>query len=79
MADSSTSRSRLVAAFALFLACVGLGWFLMAVQTSDDDGGGVARRLQQHIEQVPTAARTAESLSPDEQVGRVLALASLRD
>jgi len=79
MADASTSRSRLLAAFALFLACVGLGWFLMAVQLSHEDNGGVARRREQRIEQVPVAERTSESHSPDEQAGSVLALASLRD
>jgi len=79
MADSSTFRGRLLAAVALFLACAGLGWFLMAVQTPDENDHEVMRRQERCIEAVLAVERAAESPSADEEAEDVLALASPGD
>ena len=72
MNDSAATEGRLPAAVSLLLGCAGLGWLLLAVQTSAERVPDTAREPWHRIETAAASELELVSLRPDGE-GRQLA------
>lgn len=76
MNDSAPSEGRLPAAVSLLLGCVGLGWLLMAAQTSAGHDADVVGEAQRCVEMTAASEPAPVSPRPDGE-GRQLATVQL--